>query len=59
MQQQRVKGALRYVCARVKGKNIENNEIIASEACRLSREQSLAYYLKLTAVTVDNLDEST
>ena len=46
-------------CAWVKGKNIENNEMMASEAYRLSKEQSLTYYLKLNAVTVGNLDEST
>ena len=45
-------------CAWVKGKNTENNEIMASEACRLSKEQSLTYYLKLNAVTVGYLDES-
>ena len=59
MQQQRVKGAKKDIRLRmVKGENIENNEIMASEACRLSREPSLAYYLKLNAVTVGYLDES-
>ena len=59
MQQQRVKGAKKDIRLRmVKGENIENNEIMASEAYRLSREQYLAYYLKLNAVTVGYLDES-
>ena len=45
-------------CAWVKGKNTENNEIMASEACRLSKEQSLTYSLKLNAITVGYLGES-
>ena len=58
MQQQRVKGALRYTVRTGKGYKYRKYEIMASEACRLSKEQSLTYYLKLNAVTVGYLDES-
>ena len=37
-------GAKGYTVRMVKGKNIENNEIMTSEGYRLSKEQSLAYY---------------